>query len=282
MAATAEPGTDGAVALADGRRLAYTEYGDPGGAPVMNCHGGLSCRLDVAWLDGVARELGVRLVSPDRPGIGGSDRCRGRTLLDWPADVAALADALGSGRFAVMGWSLGGQYAAACGHALGERVTSVALVAGVIPVDWPDALSELNSMDRRLLRLSTRAPVAAQLAIRAMHAAARGAPKQFRGSLAHSVGRPADDVAAAVVEGTRRSGGALDDYLVYAAPWGFDLDAIDAPVELWQGDRDELCPAPWARRLSERIGDAEVHPCPGDGHLLPRERYAEILARLAR
>ena len=75
----------------------------------------------------------MRLISPDRPGIGRSERQPGRTLLDWPADVAALADELEVSRFAVMGWSAGGAYAAACAFALPERVSAVALIASVIP-----------------------------------------------------------------------------------------------------------------------------------------------------
>ena len=68
--------TDRFVRLRDGRRLGFTEYGDPAGFPVVNCHGGLACRLDVAAADGVARDASIRLISPDRPGIGLSIRDR--------------------------------------------------------------------------------------------------------------------------------------------------------------------------------------------------------------
>ena len=103
-----------AVTLPDGRELAYEEYGDPAGFPVLSFHGGLSSRLDAAPANEAARRMGVRLVSPDRPGMGLSTYQPGRRLLDWPADVTHLTDALGIGRFAVMGWSAGGPYAAAC------------------------------------------------------------------------------------------------------------------------------------------------------------------------
>ena len=102
------------VNLPDGRDLAYEEYGDPAGFPVLSFHGGLSSHLDAAPAGAAAREAGIRLVAPDRPGMGLSTFQPGRTLLDWPEDVTALAHALGIERFAVMGWSAGGPYAAVC------------------------------------------------------------------------------------------------------------------------------------------------------------------------
>jgi pimeloyl-ACP methyl ester carboxylesterase len=123
---------DRVVRLGDGRSVGYTEYGDPDGFPIVNAHGGLACRLDVAAADAVATESGVRLISPDRPGIGLSDPCPGRTVLDWAHGVAELLDQIEVDRFAVMGRSMGGQYAAAVGHALRHRVTRVAIIAGAV------------------------------------------------------------------------------------------------------------------------------------------------------
>ena len=78
------------VTLADGRRVAYLEVGDPGGSPVISCHGGLSSRLDVQSAAASSAALGVRVICPDRPGIGGSDPQPGRVLKDWPAEVEQL------------------------------------------------------------------------------------------------------------------------------------------------------------------------------------------------
>ena len=78
--------------LRDGRRLGYAEYGDPAGFAVVNCHGGLACRLDVAAADGVARDAAIRLISADRPGVGLSDPKPGRTVLDWADDAEDLME----------------------------------------------------------------------------------------------------------------------------------------------------------------------------------------------
>lgn len=96
------------IELPDGRRLAWSEYGDPAGTPVVHCHGGMSSRLDARRLDEPARAVGARLICPDRAGIGRSGRAPGRRLRDWAADVAVLADHLGLAGFVVTGWSAGG------------------------------------------------------------------------------------------------------------------------------------------------------------------------------
>ena len=147
------------VTLPDGRDLAYEEYGDPAGFPVLSFHGGLSSRLlDSAPAHQAARVAGVRLLSPDRPGIGLSTYQRGRRLVDWPADVAHLTDALGIERFAVMGWSAGGAYAVVCAAKLGRRVTAAALLSSAVPLDQYGTTRGLSFEDRVLLVLSRRMP----------------------------------------------------------------------------------------------------------------------------
>ena len=128
---------EGTVQLADGRPLGHREYGEPAGAPVVYLHGMPGSRLEPVPLEAELRRSGVRLVALERPGYGLSTP-RGKSgLLDWPADVAAAADQLGIGRFAVLGVSTGGKYAAACAYALPERVGRAAIVSGIGPPDDP-------------------------------------------------------------------------------------------------------------------------------------------------
>lgn len=140
--------TDHGIRLRDGRSLSYAQYGDPAGFPILSAHGGLACRLDVGSAASVAAQSGVRLIAPDRPGVGGSDPRPGRTILDWVSDVGELLDLLAIDRFAAMGWSLGGQYAAALGYAWSPRVTRVAIIAGALPLTEPGVFHELPTIDR--------------------------------------------------------------------------------------------------------------------------------------
>ncbi|WP_448628307.1 alpha/beta fold hydrolase [Geodermatophilus sp. URMC 64] len=131
---------EGTISLRDGRTLAYAEWGDPSGRPVLGCHGSPSSRLE-RHVEDVEdyRRWGVRLIVPDRPGFGRSDPQPGRRVLDWPADVRELLDDLGVDRFAVLSLSGGAAYALACAHEFGDRVHAVGVLGGAPPPDvpWP-------------------------------------------------------------------------------------------------------------------------------------------------
>ena len=138
------------VKLPDERKIAYQEYGDPHGYPVFFFHGWIGSRLDFAPNDAIAAEAGARVISIDRPGCGPSDFKTDRRLLDWPTDVASVADALDIDRFAVCGHSFGGPYALACAHELPERGPSVKPQRSRLREIGRDAIGEL------LLRRTTQ------------------------------------------------------------------------------------------------------------------------------
>src|SRR5215831_6622757 len=125
------------VILADGRRIGYAEWGDADGRPLLYFHGWPGSRLEGRLGAEAARASGVRLVALDRPGMGLSDRLPRRRLIDWPSDVAAVADALGLRRFAVLGISGGGPYAVACARMLADRLIGVGVVSSLAPMDAP-------------------------------------------------------------------------------------------------------------------------------------------------
>lgn len=275
------------VRLPDGRVLGYAEYGDPGGEVLVSCHGGLTCRLDIRGCDAAARAAGVRVISPDRPGVGLSSRSPGRSLLDWPADVAGLADALGVQRFLVLGWSAGGPYAAACAFALPGRVRAVGLVASSLPPSA--ATGDTSALDRVFSYCSVRAPWLDRIAFRVMGGAARRAPGAFlRLSLAmldepsRALARelPPGWFAGAMAGGLRDPAGAVDEYRILGSEWGFGPEQISQPVHLWQGDADSSVPVAWGEWLAARIPHARLTICPGEGHFLALARYPEIFTTL--
>ena len=278
------------VTLPDGRDLAYEEYGDQTGFPVLSFHGGLSSRLDAAPADRAAREAGVRLVAPDRPGMGQSTFQPGRRLVDWPDDVTSLADALGLERFAVMGWSAGGPYAAVCAAKLGERVTGAALLSSAVPLDLYGTNRGLVVEDRILLFLSMHTPGLASLAMklsivnasntRLLRAAMRAFPPVDRRMLMEW--GPADHALAFVREAVRQgTEGCVQDYRIFGSPWGFSLSEIRVPVQIWEGADDHTGPPGYRAFLQHHIAGATVTVVPGEGHLslLPHQAPA-ILAAL--
>lgn len=54
------------------RKITYAEYGLPEGEPVVFLHGTPGSRRLGELLAPAARENGIRLLSPNRPGYGGS------------------------------------------------------------------------------------------------------------------------------------------------------------------------------------------------------------------
>jgi pimeloyl-ACP methyl ester carboxylesterase len=280
---------DKVVRLRDGRSMGYAQYGKHDGFPVVNAHGGLACRLDVAAADTVGSACGIRLISPDRPGVGLSDPQPGRTVLDWAHDVAELLDQIDVDHFAVMGWSMGGQYAAAVGHALRHRVTRVAIIAGALPLTEPGVFEELPMMDRFLTRMSQRAPWPAQQWFRMMRFAARAAPGFYGWLAARSLG-PADGAvirdqgfgtfARMSREAARQLSGIVEEYRAWVRPWGFAPEDLRVPVDVWAGTRDELVDPSWPHRLARRIPGATLNIRDG-GHFMAHRHYREIFESLS-
>lgn len=264
------------VTLPDGRELAFEQYGDPAGFPVLSFHGGLSSRLDAAPAAESALAMGIRLVSPDRPGIGLSTFQRGRRLVDWPADVEHLTRALGIDRFAVMGWSAGGPYAAVCAAKMPGRVTAAALLSSSVPLDLYGTTRGLAVEDRVLLLLARHTPRLAsgvmQVSIvhasntRLLRAALRTFPPADRTFLTQW-GPP--DLALAFVREAMRQGteGCVLDYKIFGDPWGFSLEEIEVPVQIWEGSEDQTGPPDYREFLRRHIPHATVTVVPGEGHL---------------
>lgn len=274
--------------LRDGRTLAWYDLGDPDGVPVVSNHGGLVCALDVTTATAAAAAAGVRILSPDRPGVGGSDPAPGRTLVDWSNDVADLLDDQGIDRCRILGWSLGGDYALSCAHGLADRVDRTTVIAGCLPLDDRTRRSQLNRTDDRLARLSVEHPNRAERMFKVMAATAHRAPGAYVRSAARSLGgedaevvrRHADWFVGASRPALSQSSGMVTEYRVMVQPWGFrphDLREVAGSISVWQGTADTLISEAWGRELAEEVG-AELHIVEGAGHFVAVDRWEQVLA----
>ena len=277
--------------LADGRDLGWLELGQPDGTPVFAFHGTPGSRLQLALDESPIRDAGVRLVCPDRPGYGLSSFQPGRRLVDWPDDVAHLADHLEIGNFAVMGISGGGPHAAVCAALLGGRVTAAAIVSGVGPLTDPRASEGMMRLNQILTKLSRRRSPLVRAMVTAQVVVARRWPrraielmvKQMPEADAAIVRRPA--VRALFELDAARSSrttamAAVQDLELFARDWGFELGQITIPVHLWQGDADRNVPTNHARLQHEAIPGSVLHEVSGEGHLMGVDHIGEILETL--
>jgi pimeloyl-ACP methyl ester carboxylesterase len=276
--------------LADGRLLAYEVGGDPHGVPVFFAHGTGDSRLARHPDDGLTASLGVRLVTADRPGVGGSTHLPGRTLLDWVPDLVALVDALGLERFALAGWSGGGPHALAAARELGKRVTRVALASPLAPFDEPGSRDLVENRDLRMIwRLSHLRFVAT--------AGARHESKRSLRDLAGFVEHLAEDAPSdrpvltdprlepmfeqEMGEALAQGGvGVLDDMWAFL-DWGFTPEDVSQEVHLFYGDADAILSPEMYRRLGERLPHCTTRVWEGGGHYQVFARWPEFLRTLA-
>jgi pimeloyl-ACP methyl ester carboxylesterase len=124
----------GKLTLRDGRTLAYMDRGPKTGVPILHFHSFQGSRIErLAASDELLAKLNIRLITPDRPGIGLSTPARGRAITEWASDVAQLADhLLGPGQpFSIFGFSAGATYALACGRLPGLRAISLVSSLGL-------------------------------------------------------------------------------------------------------------------------------------------------------
>lgn len=261
--------TETDLQLSDGRRLhVYDTAADGVGAclAVFWHHGTPNIGAPPEPLFPAAAQLGIRWVSHDRPGYGGSTPRPGRDVAAAAADVASIADTLGIEHFAVMGHSGGGTYALGCGALLPERVLGVVCVAGLAPfdaegLDWFAGMAAAGAAE-------LRAAAEGRAALEDYVASSEFDPEQFT---------PADHAALAgawswlgavagqAIEGGPR--GMVDDELSYVAPWGFDPGQVRQPVLFLHGGQDRMVPSSHGRWLARHTRSAKLWLRPDDGHV---------------
>jgi pimeloyl-ACP methyl ester carboxylesterase len=282
------------VLTVDGRRLAVDVSGDADGSPVFLLHGTPGSRVGPHPRGQVLHRLGIRLITFDRPGYGGSDRLLGRRVADVASDVAAIADAYGFDRFAVAGRSGGGPHALACAALLTGRVSRAAVLVSLAPpgadgLDWFEGMAEANVLNFTAAGAGV-GPLAARL-IASADAFRADPASLIRGLLAdlteadrHLVTDPGirSLLIRSYEEALQSSAfGWIDDARAFCIPWGFDPAAVDVPVLLWHGARDRFSPVAHARWLGARIPDVTLVVKPDASHFGALTVLPDVLRWLA-
>lgn len=274
---------------ADGRELAWTEFGDREGASIVAFHGSPGSGYDFSGLSEIAAGKGVRLIAVDRPGYGLSTFDPARTYESCAHDIGELVDHLGIDRFVVIGHSSGGPNAAACARFLADRLTCCAIVSGPAPPEAGISKQGVTRQNRVALRLQVMAPRLMSVAWVAGLRQAQRAPDKALAYLRRTL--PAGDVAvidrpeieaglrAAFARPVSRTAGraAVQDIQMERRPWGYRLGDIATSVHIWHGDADRNVVIANGRYQAQAIPGSTLHEVADEGHWLIHGRFAEIL-----
>ena len=278
--------------LKDDRTLAYTEHGDLIGTPFFFIHGNPSSRLMRHPDESIVENLGVRIITPDRPGYGYSDFQPKRVLLDFPSDISQLAEALGIKWFSIFGVSAGGPYVAASVYKLGKQITNAAIVSGSAPFNREGAFDDMSSAWQTAFKMSTfpewllRPILGLQANIQK-----RDLEKSIvsmEAILAESDRRLLSNpeirtsVKLRVPEATRNGArGWAREVKIILSPWDFDVKDIQIPMHLWYWEDDPAIPPQMCRYLEVKIPNTIPHFQPGGGHLSIFDQWGDIIENLS-
>lgn len=268
------------VRTADGRTLRVQEAGDPGGRPVL-IHGGTpnSRHLYQPHVT-LAHQQGIRLISYDRPGYGGSTARPGRSIADCAQDVQAIADSLSIDRLAIWGISGGGPHALASAALLRDRLVAVASLASPAPfgaenLDYFAGMGQLNVDDTKLM---LEDPLKArQKSKHDREELLSATPEGFRSFMqslltetdaAVLTGELAEHLVISTREGLAPGDqGWWDDSWAMVHPWDFNVEEIRVPLLLWHGRQDQFVPFQHGEWLAAHIPTVEARLSDEDGHL---------------
>ncbi|MEV7013146.1 alpha/beta hydrolase [Streptosporangium sp. NPDC051022] len=276
------PVRTGEERLPDGRVLGWAEWGPMDGAPVLFSPGAATGR-GLGFGAEAVDDLGVRLISLDRPGLGVSTPAPRRTFADFAEDVRVFAGRGDLGLPAMVGNSQGAPFALACAEA--GVIGALAVVSGADEVADPRFADALPEELRRLVDVAVTDPEAAERIF-------AGFTPQAMWDMVMG-GSPACDLAvyeeAGFAAAYRRAledafaqgpGGYARDTALAMGRWGIDLSSIRVPVDLWYGREDVGHSPDLGAGLAHRIPGAVRHVVPGIGGAVLWTDSGEILRTL--
>lgn len=287
------PKIEGSVAVGDGRRIGFAEFGAADGRPIIWLHGTPGARRQIPTeARAHAAACGVRLIGLDRPGVGSSTSHRYPWLIDFADDFVELLDALGIDTCAVIGLSGGGPYTLAAAHAAPDRVVAAGILGGVAPTAGPEAISSA------LMRLagwaapvvgvaggpigkviSSALRVARPVGNPAITVYGRLSPRADRELLSRPEFRAMflDDLLHG---GSRRMDAPFADIVVFSQEWGFRVADVQVPVRWWHGDADHIVPFRHGEHMVGLLPDAKLFTMPGESHISTLGSAIEIIDEL--
>lgn len=277
-----------------GRALEVREYGDRRGHPAFFFHGLIGSYHQASYVADQAKRAGLRIIAPNRPGVGRSDFVERRSPLEAVADVEHLAEALRLDTFSVIGISGGAPYALAVLYRLGERIRTTTLISGMGPAQLPGALHGMDERRRIILAVGSRYPRLARKAFRIAARRFHAHPEPFLERLVKTWSAPDQELfrrrevfelflkdIELVFSNAKGPEGLAQELSLYRN-YGFALEDLpaDRRITIWHGLTDNIVPPAMAWKMVQALPNAEAHLLPG-GHFMAIDAAGLIIARLA-
>ena len=251
------------ITLPDGRRLAYTEYGERTGYPLFHCHSHGSSRLEAASFHREAKQAGFRIIAVDRPGIGLSDFHSKTSVAAFTHDLSFLAEHLRCKRFGLLASGAGTPYALGIADQCPERVSVLLGMSSSFPV-----FTEQGSVFQRLLRGGAAAVLRCSIVLR-----------HWRGPLSHGrylqrlleslpyadrrvfenprvLELLENDIREALRQGAR---GVASDSALQFSSLPLNFEELNTPCHFWQGSAEGSSARVRAERFISRLSNAHLH-----------------------
>ena len=260
---------------ADATSVRYLEAGE--GSPVVLLHGvGLDAAA-ISWKHAIP-ELAEnhRVIAPDLPGHGESDKPRRRYTTEYYIDVLdELVAALDLDAPQLAGISMGGGIA--LGYALDNEVERLALVDSYglgSDAPWRPAAA-----------MALRIPVVDRMVWESMGVNEGTVRDTLRGYMTQASEEFVTEIHEILQDEdcgrTLRSWQRSEFQACgFRTCYLDDLAGLSTPTLLIHGADDTLLPASWSRRAADRLPESELHVFEDCGHWPPRERPATFNDRL--
>jgi len=285
---------DKSITLSDRRILGYAEYGDSNGYPIFYFHGGQESRLSSMFMDSTAKRLNIRIISPDRPGIGLSTFQVDRKFLDWGSDIAQLADSLEIKHYSIFGLSGGAPHVLACICNDSSRIENASIISGATPYNYTGTLKGMwfpiklihwfarMKRDKHLRKfIKNDFESLVNKPGKRMKQFQKLLPKPDKRLMINNPEYGWDFIKGSIESYRQGIEGIVQEWKLYVSDWQMELNKIHFPITLWYGSEDKMAPTHRGNYYNKELPNSTLKLIANEGHFsLIRNHLEAILTDL--
>lgn len=281
--------SDKTVNLSCGQSICYREYGKPDGRPLIVLHNMYSSRLNIPPNgDQVARDLGRRIIIPDRPGFGKSPSSKSYPLL-WGQYLAELSEIVGLVKFDLLSNALSVRYALEFAQGYPEKLSKMILVAPLLNTSDEDK-QHFSKWLSVAIQLYERNPEVATEIYKLWHASAS---LRIHDHVEKNLATSISSAEKNIMNNSHMLRVIKDNFRESAAQQGIgsaadinycfkestqDLSTILTPTEIWVGNEDGLSSLEGMKYSLQDLPNQSVHELDGYGEHIYYSLFEKIIA----